>query len=115
MKEELLPVRRSFNGLPSGRLGRSGWTLGRNCWGDSWNLKMDALSILSSARRTTRTTRSTRRGDPNPWSRILEPWSICKSRGSEHPASAQRDNPHLDCVRCPCFFLGSERWHFYSS
>ena len=44
-EEELLPVRRSFNGLPSGRLGRSGWTLGRNCWGDSWNLKTGAAMI----------------------------------------------------------------------
>ena len=63
MKEELLPVRRSFNGLPSGRLGRSGWTLGRNCWGDSWNLKTGAAMIPGLARRTTR---STRRGDPKP-------------------------------------------------
>ena len=88
MKEELLPVRRSFNGLPSGRLGRSGWTLGRNCWGDSWNLKTGAAMIpgleLGGLRRDLRDEET-----QNPWSRILESWNACKSLGSEHPASAQ--------------------------
>jgi hypothetical protein len=88
MKEELLPVRRSFNGLPSGRLGRSGWTLGRNCWGDSWNLKTGAAMIpgleLGGRRRDLRDEET-----QNPWSRILESWNACKSLGSEHPASAQ--------------------------
>ena len=87
-EEELLPVRRSFNGLPSGRLGRSGWTLGRNCWGDSWNLKTGAAMIpgleLGGLRRDLRDEET-----QNPWSRILESWNACKSLGSEHPASAQ--------------------------
>jgi hypothetical protein len=88
MKEELLLVRRSFNGLPSGRLGRSGWTLGRNCWGDSWNLKTGAAMIpgleLGGLRRDLRDEET-----QNPWSRILELWNAYKRQGSEHPASAQ--------------------------
>ena len=84
MKEELLLVRRSFNGLPSGRVGRSGWTLGRNCWGDSWNLKTGAAMIpgleLGGLRRDRRDE------ETQPWSRILEFWNAYRS----------------------------ERWHFYS-
>jgi hypothetical protein len=98
MKEELLLVRRSFNGLPSGRLGRSGWTLGRNCWGDSWNLKTGAAMIPGLERgglrvgiRVEATPIPSLRDEEtqNPWSRILESWNACKSLGSEHPASAQ--------------------------